>query len=179
MRRRDVLSLLLALLTAGCASLAQIGRVIQPPKFEAAEDHPSEIRLVGPASDLPLGGAMVRVWSRVRNPNPIGLTLSTLRATLMLEGTRAAEGEFPLGLSLQAGGESLVPLDLAISFSDVPALANALHRGAGSESLHYRVDGTIGVEVARIGAPTFGPMTLFSGELRPRRERNEDQQPRP
>jgi Late embryogenesis abundant protein len=156
----------LAASTLACASLPQIGRVIQPPRFAAADDRPSELRLVGPRSDLPLGGAAVRVWTRVRNPNPIGLTLSTLRATLILEETRAADGDFPLGLPLQAGQESTVPLDLSISFSDVPALAIILRRVSSSEPLHYRVEGTIGVEVGRLGAPTFGPMTLFSGELR-------------
>jgi hypothetical protein len=30
----------------------------------------------------------------------------------------------------------------------------------------YEVEGTIGVSVGQFGNPTFGPMTLFSGELR-------------
>src|SRR2546426_502886 len=152
--------------TLACASLPQIGRLIQPPRFESAEDRTSEIRLVGPRAGQPLGGAAVRVWTRVRNPNPFGVTLSTVRATLFLEDTRAADGEFPLGLPLQAGQESVVPLDLSISFSDVPALATALRRVSASRPLSYRVDGTVGIDVGRLGAPTFGPMTLFSGELR-------------
>jgi hypothetical protein len=32
--------------------------------------------------------------------------------------------------------------------------------------LQYSVEGTFGVEVGRFGSPTFGPMTLFSGDLR-------------
>ena len=32
--------------------------------------------------------------------------------------------------------------------------------------LQYSVEGTFGVEVGRLGSPTFGPMTLFSGDLR-------------
>src|SRR2546426_993046 len=88
--------------TLACASFPQIGRLIQPPRFETAEDRASEIRLVGPRSGQPLGGAAVRVWTRVRNPNPFGVTLSTIRATLFLEDTRAADGEFPLGLPLLA-----------------------------------------------------------------------------
>jgi len=32
--------------------------------------------------------------------------------------------------------------------------------------MRYRVEGSFGVEVGRFGSPTFGPMTLFSGEMR-------------
>jgi len=153
--------------SAGCATFPRLGTLIQPVHFESADDRGSEIRLVGPRAGQPLGGAAVRLWTRVNNPNPFGLTLSTLRATLYLEDTRAAEGEFPLGLPLQAREDVEVPLDLSISFSDVPALASMLGRGLGS-AVRYRVDGTFAVEVGQFGSPTFGPMTLFAGELRGR-----------
>ena len=145
----------------------RVGTLIQPVRFQSADNRGSEIRLVGPRGGQPLGGAAVRLWTRVNNPNPFGLTLSTLRATLYLEDNRAADDEFPLGLPLQPRDEIEVPLDLSISFSDVPALASMLGRGFGSP-LRYRVDGTFAVEVGRFGSPTFGPMTLFSGELRGR-----------
>ena len=148
------------------AALQEVGRLIQPPQFEAADDRATEIRFVGPRAGQPLGGAAVRLWTRVRNPCPFGLTLSTVHATLFLEDTRAAAGDFPLGLPLQAGQASVVPLDLSTSFSDVPALATMRRRASTSQPLRYRVDGTVGVHVGRFGAPTFGPMTLFSGELR-------------
>ncbi len=167
MLRRPAAVVAVLITAQACATLGPVGRLIQPVRFEAADDRGSEIRLVGPRSGQPLGGAAVRVWTRVRNPNPFGLTLSTLRATLMLEDTRAADGEFPLGLPLQGGQESIVPLDLSISFSDVPALATMLRRTARSQPLAYRVEGSFGVAVGRFGSPTFGPMTLFSGELRP------------
>jgi hypothetical protein len=149
-----------------CATLQQLSQVIRPLQFESADDRGSEIRLVGPSFDSPLGGAAIRIWTTVRNPNPIGLTLSTVRASLMLDGTRAAEGDFPLGLPLQAGQESTVPLDLRISFADVPGLASVLRRVSSSQPIGYDVDGTFAVEAGRLGTPTFGPMTLFSGELR-------------
>jgi Late embryogenesis abundant protein len=150
-----------------CATFPRVGALIQPVRFESADDRGSEIRFVGPRAGQPLGGAAVRLWTRVNNPNPFGLTLSTLRATLYLEGNRAAEGEFPLGLPLQARDEVEVPLDLSISFSDVPALGSMIGRGLGSP-VRYRVDGAFAVEVGQFGSPTFGPMTLFSGELRGR-----------
>ena len=154
------------LATQACASLQQVGRFIQPPHFERVDERPSEVRLVAPRAGQPLGGAAVRLWTRVRNPNPFGLRLNTLSATLFLDDARAADGDFPLGLPLQAGEESVIPLDLTVSFADVPALANALRRVSASQPIRYRLDGTIGVDVGRLGTPTFGPLTIVDGELR-------------
>jgi hypothetical protein len=167
MRGRILALAAIVAVTQACATMGSLGGVIQPVRFEAADDRGTEIRLVGPRAGQPLGGAAVRIWTRVRNPNPFGLTLSTLRATLVLEDTRAADGEFPLGLPLRAGEDSVVPLDLSISFSDVPALASMLKRSSMAQPMRYRVDGSFGVEVGQFGSPTFGPMTLFSGEMHP------------
>jgi hypothetical protein len=71
----------------------QIGRLVQPVRFEA-DERGSEVRLLAPRSGDPLGAAGIRLWTRVTNPNGFGLTLSTLRATLLLENTRAATGDF-------------------------------------------------------------------------------------
>jgi hypothetical protein len=75
-------------------------------------DQPAEIRLVGPSAERPIGGAVVRIWTRVSNPNAFGFRLATLRTTLLLDGSRAATGDFPLGLPLGPREETVVPLDL-------------------------------------------------------------------
>jgi hypothetical protein len=169
MPARTLIAIVLALTGAACASLGPLGEVIQPPRFAEARDRANEVRLLSPSLDQPLGGAAVRVWARVSNPNPFGFTLSTLRAELSLEGTRAATGDFPLGLPLGAGGESVIPLDLSISFADLPRLAEAIRRAASGRPLAYDVAGTIGVEAGPLGRPTFGPMPLFRGEVMVRR----------
>ena len=115
---------------------------------------------------MPLGGAGVRIWLNVTNPNPFGFTLSTVNATLTLEGTRAADGDFPLGLPLAARQESEIPLDLSFSFSDLPGLAGALRKLAVGGSVAYELDGTVGVDAGRFGTPTFGPMLLTRGTMR-------------
>ena len=153
-------------LGAGCASFGDLARVVQPPRFAQDGDRPAEIRLLTPSLDRPLGGAGVRLWAKVSNPNPFGFTLSTVNGTLLLEGTRAATGDFPLGLPLTAGQESVVPLDLAISFADLPGLADVIRRAAAGRPLAYQFDGTVGVDAGRLGQPTFGPMMLMQGELR-------------
>jgi hypothetical protein len=150
----------------GCASLGQLSSLVQAPRFERAADRDAEIRLVGPAREQPVGGAAVRLWTRVTNPNPFGLTLSVIRATLILDGNHAASGEFPLGLPLSAGTSTTVPLDLSVSFTDVPGLAAVVRRALDGNAVGYRLEGTVGVDVGRLGQPMFGPMELASGELR-------------
>lgn len=159
----------LAMGQAGCAALEGLRTLVQAPQFSEAEGQPAEIRLLGPGQGAgPLGGAAIRIWARVRNPNPFGLTLSTLQGTLFLEDSRAADADFPLGLPLTAGGDSVIPLDLRVSFADIPGLANAIRRAVTGDPLPYRLNGTVGVNAGQLGTPTFGPMNLLTGEIRTR-----------
>jgi hypothetical protein len=153
-------------LASGCAGLTQLSQFVQPPQFSQSDDRPAEIRFLAPSRTMPAGGAGVRIWLEVMNPNPFGFTLSTVHATLSLEGSQAASGDFPLGLPLTARQESAVPLDLAISFADLPGLAGAFRQIAAGTDVEYQLDGTVGVDAGRLGTPTFGPMLLTRGELR-------------
>ncbi len=167
--RRAVPVLLVVALAAvnpGCAALEQLRALVQAPRFEEAPGRPAEIRLLPPGSGMPAGGAGVRLWTKVTNPNAFGLTLGTLRGTLFLEESRSADVDFPLGLPLTAREEAIVPIDLSVSFSDLPGLANVLRRAVGRQPIAYRLDGTIGVDAGRFGQPTFGPMTLLTGDIR-------------
>ena len=161
-----LIGLVLALATAGCATLGPLAQIVQPPRFRQADNQPAQIRLIAPSLRNPTGGAGVRIWLEVTNPNSFGFTLSTVNATLALEGTRAATGDFPLGLPLRAGEQSVVPLDLTVSFADVPGLASVARQAATGGAVDYQLDGTVGVEAGRLGTPTFGPMLLTRGELR-------------
>ena len=89
-----------------------------------------------------------------------------LQGTLALQGTRAADVSFPLGLPLGASQDTVIPLDIAVSFSDLPGLANVIRRAANREPLAYHLEGTIGVDAGQLGQPVFGPMTLLRGEMR-------------
>jgi hypothetical protein len=167
-RMRAGLAIVLLACATACAALDQLRALVQPPRFEEAEGQRAEIRLVGPGPGRPLGGAAVRIWTKVTNPNSFGVTLGTLSGTLFLEGNRAATADFPLGLPLTAGQDNVIPIDLTVSFSDLPALADTLRRAARDETIPYALDGTIGVDAGRLGQPVFGPMTLLRGDLRVR-----------
>jgi hypothetical protein len=159
---------LIVVMASACAELGGLGGLVQPPRFEQDDAQPAEIRLVGPSLNRPLGGAAVRIWTKVTNPNAFGFTLGMLKGSLLLEGARAADADFPLGLPLTARQETIIPLDLSISFSDLPGLADVIRRAAAGDPIAYRLDGTIGVDAGRLGQPVFGPMTLLRGDLRRR-----------
>jgi LEA14-like dessication related protein len=152
------LSLFLLQGCAGLDSLSSLGGIVQPPRFEQVPDQPAEVRLQG------LNGAGIRLWTKVTNPNPFGFRLGTLKGTLYLEDSRAADADFPLGLSLAAGGESVIPIDISISFSDLPGLGGVARRILARQAVPYRLEGTVGVDAGRLGQPVFGPMTLLRGE---------------
>ncbi len=156
----------LCLFTA-CAELNRIASLVQAPRFEQAPDRQAEIRVMGPGAGLPLGGAGVRLWAKVTNPNAFSLTLGTLKGSLFLQDSQAADVDFPMGLPLAAGGDTIVPIDLSVSFSNLPGLADSVRRAINRQPIPYRLDGTIGVDAGRLGQPVFGPMTLLRGDVRP------------
>jgi hypothetical protein len=161
--------LLCALASMSCASLSQLGLLIQPPHFSRDPDRPAELRLLGPSSSRPTGGAGVRLWARVRNPNAFGLRLGTLDGELYLDGSRAAGVDLPLGLPLRAGEDAVVPIDVNVDFEDVPGLLGVFGRVVSRSAIGYRLEGTVGVDAGQLGQPRFGPMTLLEGDVQPRR----------
>jgi hypothetical protein len=153
----------LAATAGGCATLSQI---VQPPQLSVVEGRDTELRLIGPSATRPMGGAALRVWTRVQNPNAFGLTLSALQGSLFLENQRAGEVSFPLGLPLTATGDTIIPLDINVSFADLPGLADAVQRIVTRNMVAYRLDGTLTVDATPFGQPSFGPSTWLQGESR-------------
>lgn len=162
-RRRLVMVAATCVTLAACASL---GGLIQPPTFDRVAGRDSELRLLGPSTSRPLGGAGVRVWTRVGNPNAFGLTLSRLVGDLLLEGQQAATVDLPLGLPLVAGRDTIIPIDLNVSFADVPGLANALRNAVSGNPVEYSLVGNVVVDGGPLGDASFGPSTLLTGDLR-------------
>lgn len=155
-----------SVVTVGCGGISSIARIVQPPGFAEAPGRPHELRVLIPSSDNPAGGVGLTLWLEVSNPNPFGFTLSRLATTLLLDGNQAATGDFPLGLPLAAGQTSIIPVDLTISFADVPGLAATLRGAVRGAALAYQLDGTVSLDAGRLGEPTFGPLRLIAGELR-------------
>lgn len=154
MRSRSLM-LAAATLVASCATLKD---VVQAPIFSVAQGRQAELRLTS-------GGATVRLWANVRNPNAFGFTLSRLQGSLFLENSRAANVNLPLGLPLVAQRDTIVPIDVTIRFSDIPGLADVATRLLTRSSVGYRLDGTVTVDAGVFGQPSFGPNTLLRGDV--------------
>jgi hypothetical protein len=148
-----------------CATLGGLQGLVQPPRFEESSTRRAEVRLLAPSLDAPLGGAGVRLWVEATNPNAFGFTLSRLRGDFLLDDTRAATIDLPLGLPLQARGETEFPVDVVLSFADMPGLGRLVRRAIDGEPTGYRVNGVIGIDAGRFGSPEFGPMTLLRGTI--------------
>ena len=72
MRFASILILASALSVSGCATLGGLSQIIQPPRFAQADGQPAELRILGPSRTMPVGGAGVRIWLKVTNPNAFG-----------------------------------------------------------------------------------------------------------
>lgn len=155
----------LALGAGALASCATLGQAIQAPIFEFAQDRSSDVRLLGPALARPLGGAEIQVWARVENPNPMGFTLSRLAGTVLLGDQKAADVDLPLGLPLQAGQDTVIPLNVTVSFADVPDLADRVMEAVSRGTIDYALRGTLAVDAGAFGQPSFGPTTWLRGEI--------------
>ena len=151
---------------AACATLEALG--IQPLRFDQADDRSSELRILAPSGGRPLGGAAIRLWAEIENPNGFGLTLTEVAGDLLLENTDAIAVDFPLGLPLVAYQDTVIPLDASIGFDDLPRLGQIARAAIGGAPLDYRLDGTFAVEAGQLGRPRFGPLTLLQGEIRVR-----------
>lgn len=163
-RKLAALAPLLAALTLG--SCATLGEIVRAPIFELAQGRESSLRLLGPSLARPLGGAEIQVWARVENPNPVGFTLSRLAGTVLLADRPAADVDLPLGLPLEAAQDTVIPLNLTLSFADLPELADRVRAALSTGSIDYALRGTVAVDAGAFGQPTFGPQTWLAGDVR-------------
>lgn len=166
MRRSSTLAAFsAALLLAACTGLGALQAAIQPPRFASADGHPATLNVVPPSGAHPTGGLSVRLWARIDNPNPFALTLASLAGNLYLEDRRAADVSFPLGLPLPAAADTVIPLDITVSFSDLPTLRDVALRAASGRAVAYRLDGRFAVDAGLLGEQSFGPMQLLQGSV--------------
>lgn len=162
-------STFLAMLIVFAGACATLNEILQPPRFSAAGGRSAELRLLGPSAERPLGGAAIRLYARVENPNAFGVRIASLAGNLFLEDTRAAVVDLPLGLPLLANQDTIVPIDVSLGFGDLPGLAEIAARAVTRATLPYRLDARFTVDAGVLGTPTFGPETLMRGELAVRR----------
>jgi hypothetical protein len=131
---------------------------VRPPRFKLTDDHPSAIHFRMPLK--PSGGADIRLWIKVLNPNPFAITLEKLETRLILAGYRAAYGNVLMDLSIDAGQSSVVSLNLSFSSADL-----MLNPAVVGPTVNYRLNGVVWIDAGKFGRPMFGPIAILSGEL--------------
>ncbi len=158
-----IVRLALAGLLLGGGACATLQQLVQPLNFSTAPGQQAELRLFGPSAQRPLGGIGVRLWAQVQNPNPLGVNLTHITGNLFLSNTQAGSVDLPLGLALQANGTTTFPVDVSISFADIPSLAGILGQAVSGSAVPYRLDGRFSVAAGQLGSFDFGPQTLLTG----------------
>ncbi len=161
MPKRTALAILLALcaLIAACAPGA---RVIAPPTFTIDASSSGFVRIDPPG--VGDGTATFRLAMQAHNPNPVALKLASLDGGLFVQDVRAATVSFRGGLELRANGSSPVTIDVRVPLGAAPSLLDSIGRLIAGQSVRYRVDASVGVELLGT-VQSFPAFTLAQGEL--------------
>lgn len=120
---------------AGCAALRNtLKSAFQPPTltFKNAS-----------LADVSLDSATVKLAFQLNNPNPIGLTLSSVSYSFFVEGKQVVAGRPPDGLTIPSSGSREIVFPANVKFADVaPVLQTFLTK----ENAAYRAEGSIGLK---------------------------------
>lgn len=98
------------LLLSGCESLRDAVDAIHKPevRIDAVE-----------LEALSFSGLTLRFDVEIRNPNPIGISLSGFDYELQIEGTPFVSGEVDEKVAIAARGRSIVPLPVELGFEEL------------------------------------------------------------
>jgi LEA14-like dessication related protein len=142
LRRALIVSaLLLTLLLTACATLEQVGQVLEGQKPSASVQG---LRLTG----LDMSGVDLTFDVKVDNPNPVGISLSALDYDLKLFGSTFLQGDQPMGMKLAANGSSQVQVPVRLGFQQ---LLNSFQQLKGAKAVAYQLDLGMGFDVPLLG----------------------------
>lgn len=131
---RLALAAALALLVPGCA-------FVKPTlDFKSAR-----------ATNIDLEGANLELTFALRNPNPLGFNLDSIRYDLEVEGRPVVSGKPPNGLAVKPQGVSDLVFPTRVRFQDIaPVLTTFLTK----DRARYRASGAVGIRTP------IGPIEL-------------------
>ena len=144
---------LIIFVVSGCATLEQVGQVLDGQKPTAEV---KGLRL----TQLDFNGVDLAFDVQVDNPNPVGISLSGLDYDLKLLGSRFLTGEQPMGLQVAANGSSPVAVPVRLEFQQLMAAYQQLKH---ADKAGYQLDLGLGFDV-----PVLGDLRVpvsYSGEL--------------
>ncbi len=126
------------LLAAGVAALltlAACGTVMKKPEVSVAE-----VRVAG----IDLERVQLTVTLRVRNPNPVEITLTDLKAKFWVADTEAGLIEpSQLRYVLAASSSVMLPVRVSLTVKSLPAVVQESLRALIQGGLPYRIEGSV------------------------------------
>ncbi|HEY8212303.1 MAG TPA: LEA type 2 family protein [Myxococcaceae bacterium] len=94
-------------------------------------------------ADVSLESATVNLAFQLKNPNPIGLSVSSVSYSFFVEGKQVVAGSPPNGLTIPSSGSRELVFPANVKFADVaPVLQTFLTK----ETATYRAEGSIGLK---------------------------------
>ena len=115
------------MLAGGCATLRDAVDVVRKP----------EVRITSAQLDaLTFSGLTLRFDVEIRNPNPIGVSLSGFDYELQIEGNSFVSGEIEEAITVAARGRTVVPLPVELGFEEV---AKTIREIEGKEEAAYEL----------------------------------------
>jgi LEA14-like dessication related protein len=137
--------ILIAVTICGCATLQNL---VQKPQISFKGMHVNNMSL--------FEGDLVFKFE-VTNPNPVGATLTNVAYNLKLNDEDFIKGNLNKGLSLKAGGSSIVELPVTINYFDLfETVAEVIETG----EVAYNLAGSMGVGPFNIPYQTKGSFPI-------------------
>lgn len=131
---------------AGCAQLTKT--------LKSSFQLPSLTFKTVSLANVSLDSATVNLAFQLNNPNPIGLSVSTVSYSFFVEGKQVVAGQPPNGLTIPASGSRELVFPANVKFADVaPVVQTFLTK----ETASYRAEGSVGLKT---------PLGVFSVPLK-------------
>lgn len=130
------------LLLSGCAELAQyLNQYIGngQPGFK----QPTLTLRSANITNVNLGGLSLDTTWQLDNPNPLGLSLSSIEYALFVDGHQVIAGAPPNGLQLPANGSAELRFPANVKFVD---LGGVVETFLTRDRARYRVQGSVGMQ---------------------------------
>lgn len=137
-----ILSLWLTFLLSGCQVLTDSG-VVQKPSASLSDLSVKSLSAQGVLFDAVL---------KVKNPNPVALSLAGYDYDFQVSGKSLLSGQQDVQTQIGAAGESLIRVPLQLKFSDLQQIGQGLSK---QKTLNYALKTTAQIDLPVLGRMAF------------------------
>jgi LEA14-like dessication related protein len=138
----SLISLTLLFTATGCATFWDLMQQLQSAPLSGFQTPTFTFKSVN-VTNVSLAGLTLDTTWQLSNPNPVGLTLSTVEYALFIDDKQVLAGKPPQGFSLVAQGSTDVQFPASFKFADLVGVAQTF---LSKDTAHWRAEGTLGVQ---------------------------------